>query len=216
MLEDLVGEKKQSEMTLKDSINFIKEKMKKEQKNLIQVMIITAIIFVSLYIKFGFGYEFYKFIFLFSILIISSIIDIEIRAVYLIISIIGIIGGLAFSTVNILDGADVVTEIVSILIPILTLGILKIASSKFDGLGGGDIEVFIFIALYMSILGTGLNLILSLIIGGIGATISLVKDKNKKSEKTDKYIPFVPYITLATFITVIFGNQIIIGYLNIV
>ncbi|MGL4450436.1 MAG: hypothetical protein ACRCTZ_04510 [Sarcina sp.] len=143
MLEDLVGEKKQSEMRLKDCINFIKNKMKKEQKKLTVTLIITSLIFISLYIKFGFGYEFYKFIFLFSILIISSIIDIEIRAVYLIISIIGIIGGLAFSTINILDGADVVTEIVSILIPILILGILKIASSKFDGLGGGDIEVFI-------------------------------------------------------------------------
>lgn len=215
-VEDFVGEEKVKVMKFGNLINFAVNKMKKEKISLTLSIMSTVIIFISLYIKYGFRYEFYKFTFLFAVLIISSIIDIKTKSVYLIVSIIGIIGGLAFSTLNIMDGADVVTELVSILIPILILGILKIASSKFDGLGGGDIEVFIFIALYMSIIGTCLALLLSLIIGGIVAGISIIKDKKNKQERKDKYIAFVPYITIATFITIIFGNEIITGYLNIV
>ncbi|MGL4656401.1 MAG: prepilin peptidase [Sarcina sp.] len=215
-VEDFVGEEKASIMKVRDLMNFSINKTKKEKKSLVISILGTVIIFTSLYIKFGFKYEFYKFIFLFAVLIISSIIDIKTKSVYLIVSIVGIIGGLVFSTLNIMDGSDVVTELVSILIPILVLGILKIASRKFDGFGGGDIEVFIFIALYISIIGTCINLILSLIIGGIVAGFSIAKDKRRKKEEKDKYIAFVPYITIATFITVILGNEIIIGYLNLV
>ena len=209
-VEDFVGEEAAQGMKLPEIVMFAVNRIKNEKNFLILISTITIIVYISLYLKFGFIYEFYKYGFLFAILIISSIIDVKTRSVYLIISIAGIIGGVVFSTINIFDGADVVTEMLSVLIPILILGFLKIVSRKFDGLGGGDIEVFIFIALYMSIVGTGLDLFIALIIGGIISGISLAKG-NK-----GRYIPFVPYISLATFITVMFGNDIILGYINVV
>jgi leader peptidase (prepilin peptidase)/N-methyltransferase len=209
-VEDFVGEEAAQGMKLPEIVMFAVNRIKNEKNFLILISTITIIVYISLYLKFGFIYEFYKYGFLFAILIISSIIDVKTRSVYLIISIVGIIGGVVFSTINIFDGADVVTEMLSVLIPILILGFLKIVSRKFDGLGGGDIEVFIFIALYMSIVGTGLDLFIALIIGGIISGISLAKGNKSR------YIPFVPYISLATFITVMFGNDIILGYINVV
>ncbi|MGL5067736.1 MAG: prepilin peptidase [Sarcina sp.] len=209
-VEDFASEEKVKEMKFKEVFSFAVDKIKKEKVFLILSSVTTIIVYISLYIKFGFEYEFWKFAFLFAVLIISSIIDFKTRSVYLIVSIVGIVGGILFSTLNIFDGADVVTEIISILIPILILGFLKIVSSKFDGLGSGDIEVFIFIALYMSIVGTGLDLFISLLLGGAVSGISML------TSNKCRYIAFVPYITIATFITVMFGNNIILGYLNLV
>lgn len=208
--EDFTSEERAKEMKLKETISFAVDKIKGEKIFLILSSVTTIVVYGSLYIKFGFEYEFWKFTFLFAVLIISSIIDLKTRSVYLIVSIVGVVGGVLFSTLNIFDGADVVTEIISILIPILILGFLKIVSSKFDGLGGGDIEVFIFIALYMSIVGTGLDLFMSLLLGGAVSGISML------TSNKGRYIAFVPYITIATFITVMFGNDIILGYLNVV
>ncbi|MGL5765224.1 MAG: prepilin peptidase [Sarcina sp.] len=171
---------------------------------------ISVFIFLSLYIKFYINFRFFKFAFLFSVLLVSAIIDFKTRSVYLIVSVVGLIGGIIFSFINVLNGGSIIPEIVATTIPVLILGFLKFVSAKHDGMGGGDIEVFVFIGLYMSIVGSGLDLLVALLIGGFIAGIGLLINKS------DKYIPFIPCIAISTYIVVMFGDYLLNWYLSII
>ena len=61
------------------------------------VELITAVFFVVLYLKLGFGIELLKYIFLFSLLTVVSFIDIEYHAIPVHLCFLGIIAGLFFS-----------------------------------------------------------------------------------------------------------------------
>ena len=208
-IEEFTSEKEVKKMSNLDMIKFSVKKIRGNLKELVITIGVTSFIFVTLAFKYGIGYEFYKFSFLFSILIIATIIDYKTRSVYIIVSIVGISGGIMFSTINIvIFDSNVLNEMISMFIPIIILGILKVASRKIDGFGGGDIEMFIFIALYLSVIGTVVTLILSFILAGIISGVSMIlKSKNKD-------IAFVPYITIATYITVILGEQIFQSYIK--
>ena len=208
-IEEFISEDKVKEMNSLDMMKFSIKKIRINIKVLVLTCFTISFILVTLAFKYGIGYEFYKFSFLFSILIIATIIDYKTRSVYIIVSIVGILGGILFSTINIVVyDSNVLNEIVSMFIPIIILGILKVASRRIDGFGGGDIEMFIFIALYLSIIGTVVTLILSFVLAGIISAVSLIL-KSK-----DKQIAFVPYITVATYTTVILGEQIFQGYMK--
>ena len=56
------------------------------------------------------------------------------------------------------------------------------------------------------------TLILAAIIGGIVAIIMLAVKKKKRKEA----IPFGPALAIASIVTIIWGPDIIIGYLNLV
>ena len=210
-IEEFISEEEVEKMSNLDMMKFSIKKIRINLKVLVLTCITTSFIFVTLALKYGIEYQFYKFSFLFSILIIATIIDYKTRSVYIIVSIVGIIGGIMFSTINIVVfDSNVLNEIISMFIPIVILGILKAVSRKIDGFGGGDIEMFIFIALYLSVIGTVVTLILSFILAGIISGISmLLKSK-------DKDIAFVPYITVATYITVILGEQIFQSYMKFI
>lgn len=61
------------------------------------VELITAGLFLSLYLKFGVTFEFFKFVFLFSILVVVSFIDIDYHAIPGYLCLLGIIVGIIFS-----------------------------------------------------------------------------------------------------------------------
>ena len=210
-IEEFISEEEVEKMSNLDMMKFSIKKIRINLKVLVLTCITTSFIFITLAFKYGIGYQFYKFSFLFSILIIATIIDYKTRSVYIIVSIVGIIGGIMFSTINIVVfDSNVLNEMISMFIPIIILGTLKFASRKMDGFGGGDIEMFIFIALYLSVIGTVVTLILSFILAGIISGVSMIL-KSK-----DKHIAFVPYITVATYITVILGEQIFQSYMKFI
>lgn len=165
--------------------------------------VVTGIVLVLIYYKFSLGFLFVKFAFLFIILILSSLIDIRTMSVYFAVSIVGIIGGIIFATIAVIQGASLLQILLSVSIPLVILGLVMLISSKFEGMGGGDLEVFLFIALYLNPIQIVMALLLSIILAGIISVGSMIRG-NKES-----YIAFVPYISLGTLITVIFGDKII-------
>ncbi|MCR6515579.1 prepilin peptidase [Clostridium sp. LY3-2] len=174
------------------------------------VELLTGIVYLIIFLRFGFSVESLKYIFLCSILIISSMIDINTMEVYFKVSMAGFFGGIIFIILDILKGSDLKVKVLSILIPLLIMGLVYIVSKKYDGFGLGDLEVYLFSALYLSPKLILLSIFLSIIFGGILAIILMILGKRKM------HIPFVPFIALGVFTAIIFGNQIIQLYLNLI
>lgn len=190
-------------------ISFIKTKGRcKKCKNKLGYIniiteIITAVVIVLIYLKFSLGLLFIKFAFLFAVLILSSLIDIQSMNVYFAVSTVGIVGGIIFSIIDFISGGSLVQTIISVSIPLVILGLIMLLSLKHEGMGGGDLEVFLFIALYLNPIQIVIALLSSIIIAGIVSVGSLIIGKK------EKYIAFIPYITIGTLVAVLFGDKIV-------
>lgn len=172
------------------------------------IELITAFMFLIMYLNFGLTINTFKYIVLFSILIIASTIDIKTKEVYFSVSLVGFLFGISFSIIEIINGKPLKEGIISILIPLIIVGIIYLISKRFDGFGAGDLEVYLFVSLYLSPILMGVTLIVSIILGGILAIFLLIIGKRKME------IPFVPFIALGTFISVLWGIDILNVYLN--
>ncbi|MBY0754404.1 prepilin peptidase [Clostridium sardiniense] len=172
------------------------------------VELITAFTFLVMYIKFGISINTFKYIVLFSILIIATIIDIKTKEVYFNVSLFGFLFGIIFSIIEIVNGKPIIEGVISILIPLIIVGIIYLLAKRFDGFGGGDLEVYLFIALYLTPTLMGLTIFFSIVIGGVFAIVLLLMGKRKMA------IPFVPFISIGTLISVLWGIDILNIYLS--
>lgn len=172
------------------------------------IELITAFMFLIMYLNFGLTINTFKYIVLFSILIIASSIDIKTKEVYFSISLFGFLFGIIFSIIEIINGKPILLGVLSILIPLIIIGIIYLIARRFDGFGAGDLEVYLFIALYLSPILMGLTIIFSIILGGILAIFLFLIGKRRME------IPFVPFISVGTFVSVLWGIDILNVYLN--
>lgn len=173
------------------------------------VELITAFIFLVTYIKFGISIDTFKYIILFSILIITTFIDIKTKEVYFSVSLVGFIFGIIFGTIEIFNGKPIKEGILSILIPLIIVGIIYLIAKKINGFGGGDLEVYLFIALYLTPKLMGLTIFFSIVLGGIFSIVLLCMGKRKVQ------IAFVPFIFLGAIISVLWGSNILNVYLSL-
>lgn len=171
------------------------------------IELITGFIFLGMYINFGISINTFKYIILFSILLIEAVIDIKTKEVYFSVSLVGFLFGIIFSIIEIINGKPIIEGVLSILIPLIIVGIIYLLAKRFDGFGAGDLEVYLFIALYLSPILMGLTIMFSIIIGGVFAIILLLMGKRKV------LIPFVPFISIGTLISVLWGIDILNMYL---
>lgn len=173
------------------------------------VELITAFTFLITYMNFGISINTFKYIILFSILIISTFIDIKTKEVYFSISLVGFIFGIIFIVIDVFNGKPIKEGIISILIPLIIVGIIYLIAKRFDGFGGGDLEVYLFIALYLTPKLIGLTIFFSIVLGGIFSIILLCMGKRKVQ------IPFVPFISLGAMIAILWGSNILNVYLSL-
>lgn len=171
------------------------------------IELITGFIFLGMYINFGISINTFKYIILFSILLIASVIDIKTKEVYFSVSLTGFLFGIIFSIIEIINGKPIIEGVLSILIPLVIVGIIYLLAKRFDGFGAGDLEVYLFVALYLSPTLIGLTILFSIILGGIFAIILLLMGKRKV------LIPFVPFISVGALISVLWGIDILNMYL---
>lgn len=87
---------------------------------------------------------------------------------------------------------------------------LMLAIVSRGGFGGGDIKFMACIGLWLGLKYTILAVLLSFILGGLGAAILLLL---KKKSITDKF-PYGPYIAMASFISLLYGDYIVAWYWN--
>lgn len=173
------------------------------------VEILNAILYVAIYLKFGFTLNLFKFCLLASLLIVIGTIDLQTKNVYNSTIIFGVVSGLIFLGLEWLETRVIPWNyITGAFIGFLVIYLIVILT---QGMGEGDIDIALICGLFLGIKGILVTLFISIVLGGLVATgILILKLKDKKAE-----IAFGPYLAIGGLIACLYGNSIIDFYLKL-
>ncbi|NLK95208.1 MAG: prepilin peptidase [Clostridiales bacterium] len=173
------------------------------------IELINGILYLCIYIQYGYSIDTVKYMILTSIMIVISIIDLKTMYVYLSTIIFSASIGVVFLIIEwVQNGKIPLDKIIGAGIGLIIIGVIVLLTG---GMGEGDIEVAAVSGLFLGIKGITFMLFTSFIIGGIVAGILLFTKKKKgKSE-----IAFGPYLGVATIISIFVGNNLVELYLNL-
>ena len=178
------------------------------------VELITGILFSLIYITFKYRFITIYYMFLASLLIIITFIDLD---CYIIPDKLVLIGSITALLVNFLGyGTPFIDGLKGAIFTgggLLVLTLIIECILKKEVMGGGDIKLFAMIGLFLGIKLSLLTLLFSIYIGGAYGIIFIIYNK-VKNKKFNSMIPFGPFISLATIITLLYGNQIIDFYIK--
>lgn len=185
------------------------------------VEFLTGMIWLLVYLRYGLSVETVALIFLYTLLIPVTFIDLKYMIIPNGLVLTGFIGGIALSLYHIFINPFSLYQSTLWYTPFLGMvsasGILFVIAMvgfiiyKNDGaMGMGDVKLFIPIGLFLGWKLTLLTLFLAIVMGGFTSLVLLIlKIKERKSA-----IPFGPFIAFATFITGFYGNIILNWYFS--
>lgn len=161
------------------------------------VEFLTGLIYIALYIKFGFSLRFFIFIILSTALVIIAFIDFEKRIIPDKITLPGIIIGLLLSFFTI--------SFVNSLIGLFIGGgiFFLIAFIKRGGMGGGDIKLMAMIGSFLGWQGSLMTILISSIAGSIIGIILLLRKKKGIKD----IIPFGPFLAFGGIFYILLGEE---------
>ncbi len=172
------------------------------------IELLTGLIFLLSYHAVGLEPVLIKYLFLSSILIIISFIDIEYQIIpdrlVLFTMLIGIV-------------LNIYTKDITFLSSLIGLAIgggllLLIALLTNGAMGGGDIKLMAVMGYYIGWPATIMALFISFVLGGIvGILLILFKLKSRKD-----LVPFGPFLALGTIVSALYYHQILYLYLTTV
>lgn len=173
------------------------------------VELITGILFTFIYINFEYKCITIYYMFLVSLLIIITFIDLDFCIIPDILVLIGSIVALVVNFLGygipFIDGIKgAICTGVGLLI--LTLIIEWILNK--DTIGDGDIKLFMMIGLFLGVKLSLLALFFIIYIGVAYGIIFIIYNK-VQNKKFNSIILFGPFISLVTIISLLYGNQII-------
>ncbi|MDI6601929.1 MAG: prepilin peptidase [Thermoanaerobacteraceae bacterium] len=171
------------------------------------VELATGLIYLFIFIYFGFTYLTIKYIILFSGLIIIFFTDLDVQiipdAVLLAVFIPGII-------ISIIFKENLLNNFIGLVIGGGFLFLLALIVP--EGMGMGDVKLMAACGWYLGAWPTILSLFLSFIIGAVvGLLLIAYRRKNMRD-----MIAFGPFLAIGTFTSVFYGSSIINFYLNMV
>jgi leader peptidase (prepilin peptidase)/N-methyltransferase len=179
------------------------------------VELLNGVFYVLIYAKFGLTpYSIYYMMFM-SMLIVITFIDIDYQIIPDVITLPGIVLGLA-GAIFILPEPHSYGRLLGIsgsLIGLLTGGVIFyiIAVASKGGMGGGDIK---FMAMAGATFGWK-SVLLTIFIGSFagsvfGIALMIFRGKGRKTK-----IPFGPFLSLGSAVSLFYGREIIAFYLNL-
>ena len=184
------------------------------------VELLTAIVSVTLLIKYGMTVDFAAFLFLSYILIAVFFIDLEHQIIPNELVLAGLIGGVILFVYNLYLPFQIYGDhrwwnpllgLVSgsgflVVVSLIGSAIYK----KGEVLGMGDVKLFAPIGLFLGWRMTLLALYISVILGGVSSLMLIFLGKaNRKS-----MIPFGPFIVIGVFVAVMWGWDLAHWYTN--
>lgn len=169
--------------------------------------LITGVLFGALYIKYNLSADFYKFALLFCFLIVIAMIDYDTTDIYAVTTYPAIALGIVFVIISYFTKGEFLTYIYG---GALSAGVIAIIILTTQGMGWGDCELCGMLGLFLGFRASILMLFLSFVMGGTVGIILMITGKKKKKD----YIPLGPFIALAGIITALWGNEIILWYMQ--
>lgn len=164
--------------------------------------------FLILYLKFGLTIQYLAMIFLFSGLVMGSMIDYDHQIIPDAVNLALLIGGIPLL---VLQSAEILLN--GLLGALVGFGLLFLIAVIFKGgMGGGDVKLAGILGLYLGWPNILVALLLSFVIGSIvGLAGVLIKKKTLKTA-----LPFGPFLSIATLVVILWGQDIINWYVNII
>ncbi|MEA3432798.1 MAG: prepilin peptidase [candidate division WOR-3 bacterium] len=161
------------------------------------IELITAFLFLLTYYQFGINIKTLSLLVLFSILIAVSFIDLNTRKIPDVLTLPGMIAGLAISfwTISVLKSAVGIAVGVGVLWIVAIIGKLLL---KQEAMGGGDIKLLGMVGAFLGPLGALLTLFFGAL---VGVVVSVPMRK--------KRVPFGPFLSTGAFIAALWGERII-------
>lgn len=173
------------------------------------VEILNAILYIAIYLKFGFTLNLFKFCLFASLLIVIGFIDFKTKYVYNSTVVFGVVSGILFAVLEWMETKSIPWNYIAG--AFIGFGIIYLIVILTRGMGEGDIDIALICGLFLGIKGILVTLFLAIILGGIVATIILIfKLKERKAE-----IAFGPYLAIGGIIACLYGNSIIDFYLKL-
>ncbi|NLO41218.1 MAG: prepilin peptidase [Ruminiclostridium sp.] len=201
---------------LKGKCRYCKEKISAQYP---LVELLSGLIFVVLYLKFGLAIELFFSIYIMSVLLIVFFIDLKHQIIPNGLVLAGLIGSAAFFVLRfwyqdaILDGDPWYSPLLGMVATsgfLFLVAMLGLLIYKGEAMGMGDVKIFLPIGLFLGLKLGIMALVFSVVIGGLsGLFLIITKLKDRKSQ-----IPFGPYIVAGTFLSLMFGQQVLMWYLG--
>lgn len=173
------------------------------------VEILNAILYIAIYLKFGFTLNLFKFCLFASLLIVIGFIDFKTKYVYNSTVVFGVVSGILFAVLEWMETKSIPWNYIAG--AFIGFGIIYLIVILTRGMGEGDIDIALICGLFLGIKGILVTLFLAIILGGIVATIILIfKLKERKAE-----IAFGPYLAIGGIIACLYGSRLIEIYLGL-
>lgn len=168
------------------------------------VELLTGVLFLVTYIKFGLTVETFRIFFLGSMCIIISFIDYDLQIIpdqlNLTIFLVGVVYLLAIQPMTYANAS----------LGFLAGGGILFLIALVGPMGGGDIKYMAAICVWLGLGYTLMTLLISFIVGGfLSLILLLLRLVDRKTA-----IPFGPFLCIATLIVLFFGNELFYWYLN--
>ena len=145
------------------------------------VEILNAILYIAIYLKFGFTLNLFKFCLFASLLIVIGFIDFKTKYVYNSTVVFGVVSGILFAVLEWMETRSIPWNYIAG--AFIGFGIIYLIVILTRGMGEGDIDIALICGLFLGIKGILVTLFLAIILGGIVATIILIfKLKERKAE----------------------------------
>ncbi len=182
------------------------------------VELLTGVLFVLIFHRYGFTFDFVMYAYLMILLVAVVFIDLKHMIIPNGIVIAGIYGGLAVFVYNIFRPMEIYgdtnwwTPLLGIipgsvfLFIVFLIGIIIYKTDSAMGLG--DVKLFAPIGLFLGWRLCILALLISVIAGGLIGVILIATGVKKRKDT----IPFGPFIVLGSFVTLLWGWDIIYWY----
>jgi len=184
------------------------------------VELLTAVLAVALFDRFGFGYSFLVSFAFVGALIVISFIDLDVRIVPDVISLPGIIVGLALSVAGyfLVSGeSPIVPSPVSSVLGILAGGGFLLATAWIyekvtgvEGMGGGDIKLLAMIGAFLGWPSIPITLFFASLVGSVVGIACMVATGAGRRLA----LPFAPFLCSGALLFIFFGEDLIQFYVS--
>lgn len=169
---------------------------------------LTGLLFLGVFLKYGWELETIKYCIFTAYLIVVTFIDFDHMVIIDSTNIVAIVFGLPFLVIGNLRG-NFVESLLGILLGAGIIAIIRFISR--GGMGDGDIFLMGVVGFYLGYKMLPMQFMITLIFASvISILLILFKLKSRKD-----YIPFGPFIAMGAWVTLIWGNEILSWYTNL-
>jgi len=190
--------------------------------------ILTAVLFLLAFLKFGLTPYLAAALFLTALLVASSFIDLKHTIIPNGIVITGIAAGVLFMLFRIVPGnyvkflpnaADAALGFLAGGVPLLLINLLSKLILKKEGMGGGDMKLMAMAGIFLGWKLVLLSLLLAVYLGGVTGLVIVLRKRFRQPTKQDAqqkgtgtYMPFGPFLAMGCYAAMTVGSDLIGWY----